>query len=215
MPREAPVTSLYGQISLELPEAEKKEHPSSPPPGLGVTADSHPTDLKCVWGRCQQYQRCRRREQHWLASPVTSLELPLGKMISVLLIWCADNAHSHPLHILCVGWPSEVPGQHIPLYAYTVGYVAADGQPIVADFAADLQVIRNKVRRNRVSCGFTADLLPYSSYWGKSAVTSHKIHNQNWHAADLEFRTAGQFLCRKSSPRGHEICKILSTWLIL
>lgn len=44
VPGEAPVTSLctYGQFSPELPEAERKGHPSSSSV-LPVTADKHPS----------------------------------------------------------------------------------------------------------------------------------------------------------------------------
>lgn len=115
------ITPLYGQFSLEIPESERKRHPSAPPPGLLklLTASK-----MCMGFLSQQYQRCRGGEVHWLASPreapmmqqskhghpphmdcphmvtvhiwtVTSSELPLGEPISVhLLIWIADNAHS-------------------------------------------------------------------------------------------------------------------------
>lgn len=91
--------------------------------------------LSSSWARCNCWQ-----PPDWLKMCVGSLPAvsALQKTRTTLigfpsyitwadieaLIWSADTAYSNPIHILCVRWLSEVPGQHIPLYAYTVGYIA-------------------------------------------------------------------------------------------
>lgn len=52
---------------------------------------------------------------------VASSRLSLGKPLNVSLVLCSLDT----IDIMCVGWLSAIPGQHIQLYADIVEYVAA------------------------------------------------------------------------------------------
>lgn len=56
--------SIYGELSLELPEATRNEYPSSPSPELCITAPSHPIHTNCALDYCQQYNNSIGGEEH-------------------------------------------------------------------------------------------------------------------------------------------------------